>query len=128
MSKKRILAVDDTPEILELLKLLLTENGFEVVTAGDGIEALESVRKKDNLPDLILLDLMLPRLDGYKVCRRLKYSKEYKQIPIIMLSGLSESRDKLLGLASEANDYMTKPFQPEELLQKIKKLLCQEAK
>jgi DNA-binding response OmpR family regulator len=128
MTKKKILAVDDNSEVLELLKMILTNNGFEVITAMDGIKALELVREKDNLPDLILLDLTLPRLDGYKVCRRLKYSNEYKQIPIIILSGLSESKDKLLGLASEADDYVTKPFQQEDLLQKINKLLGQEVK
>ncbi len=123
MVKKRILAVDDESDIREMLQVLLGNNGFEVVTAEDGIKALETARDKLQPPDLILLDLMLPKLDGYKVCRRLKYDRKYKHIPIIMLTALSESKDKLLGLASEADDYVTKPFEQEDLLKKINKLL-----
>lgn len=123
MAKKRILSVDDDAEISETIQVLLNSKGFEVITADDGIKGLELAKDKAHPPDLILLDLNLPKLDGYKVCRILKYNKDYKHIPIIMCTALDKSEDKQLGYASEADDYITKPFDHDDLLRKINKLL-----
>ncbi|OGS27597.1 MAG: hypothetical protein A2297_03550 [Elusimicrobia bacterium RIFOXYB2_FULL_48_7] len=128
MSKKKILAVDDDEGILETLRMLLESKGFEVTTISHGTKALELFKTKGNRPDLILLDVMMPEIDGYKICRILKYNDEHKHIPIIMLTGMSHSKNKLLGFASEADDYVTKPFDHDHLLQKINKLLELEVK
>ena len=114
MAKARILAVDDSATILEMIKAILESGGYEVITASDGNEALVTAREQS--PDLILLDVMLPGLDGYRVCRLLKFDQKYKHIPIIMLTAKSEEQEMVTGLRTGANQYLTKPVEPERLL------------
>ncbi len=113
-----ILVVDDEELILELLRFNLEKEGYLVCVAKDGQEALECVKKVR--PDLIVLDLMLPGMDGLEVCRRIRSVQSFQQIPIIMLTAKGEEFDKVLGLELGADDYMTKPFSPRELLARIK--------
>ncbi len=123
MSKKRILAVDDEAELIRAIQIRLEQANYEVLLAYDGQEALEKARKKK--PDLIILDLMLPKIDGYKVCRMLKFDEKYKQIPIIMLTARAQESDAKLGFETGADAFITKPFQHEVVLAKIKELLKQ---
>ena len=115
-STVKILAVDDDDSIRDLLTIQLKRNGYEVLTAADGEEAL----KKAPEADFILLDLMLPKLDGYEVCRRLKADARTKAIPISMLTAKTEEIDTVLGLELGADDYMAKPFSLRELVARIK--------
>lgn len=110
--------VDDEEPIQELLRFNLEKEGYLVRVAKDGKEALDRVAKEQ--PDLIVLDLMLPGMDGLEVCRRLKLTPNFQQIPIIMLTAKGEVIDKVLGLELGADDYMTKPFSPRELIARIK--------
>lgn len=110
--------VDDEEPIQELLRFNLEKEGYLVRVAKDGKEALDRVAKEQ--PDLIVLDLMLPGMDGLEVCRRLKLTPSFQQIPIIMLTAKGEVIDKVLGLELGADDYMTKPFSPRELIARIK--------
>lgn len=114
----RILVVDDTAANLQLLTNLLTEEGYTVHPASDGALALQFVQ--NILPDLILLDIRMPGLDGYEVCRRLKADKKTSAVPIIFISILEDERDKVKGFREGAVDYITKPFQPEEVLARVK--------
>lgn len=118
---KKILVVDDEPDVVSLLSLLLKAQGFEVITAIDGQTALEKART--GKPDLILLDIMLPRIDGYKVARMLKFDEKYKNIPIIMLTAKIQDRDKDIGLQMGADDYITKPFDTAALVEKVKEII-----
>jgi two-component system alkaline phosphatase synthesis response regulator PhoP len=118
---KKILVVDDEPQLVEMVKMRLEASGYEIVIAADGQEALDKARQEK--PDLIILDLMLPKLDGYKVCRMLKFDEKYKKIPIILFSARAQEQDKLLGMQVGADDYITKPFEPKILLSKIEGLL-----
>jgi DNA-binding response OmpR family regulator len=120
---KKILVVDDEPDVASLLTLLLKSQGYNVIAAGDGQEALELARKQS--PDLILLDIMLPRMDGYKVARMLKFDENFSHIPIIMLTAKIQEKDKETGLEMGANAYVTKPFDTEQLLKKIKDTLAE---
>ncbi|ODA39583.1 response regulator transcription factor [Desulfosporosinus sp. BG] len=113
-----ILVVDDEEPILELLRFNLEKEGYLVSVAKDGQEALECVEKE--LPNLIVLDVMLPGMDGLEVCRILRLNPRFQQIPIIMLTAKGEEIDTVLGLELGADDYMTKPFSPRELLARIK--------
>ena len=115
----KILAVDDEDSIRELLELQLKRNGYETLTAADGQAALEQAAKAD----LVLLDVMLPGIDGFEVCRRLKADPSTQAIPIIMLTAKAEEIDKVLGLELGADDYMVKPFSVRELLARIKAVL-----
>ncbi|MFC1725043.1 response regulator transcription factor [candidate division KSB1 bacterium] len=119
--KKRILIVDDEPDLLMALKIRLTAAGFEVIMGKDGAEGLEKARNEK--PDLILLDLMLPKINGYKVCRFLKFDENYRNIPVIMLTARAEEDDKTLGLETGADEYMTKPFDNKKLIALINKFL-----
>ena len=118
---KKILVVDDETQMVEMLKMRLEASNYTVTTASDGMEGL-SKAKSDN-PDLIILDLMLPKLDGYQVCRMLKFDKTLAKIPIIMLTALGEREDREWGKKVKADSYLTKPFDTEELLEKIKSLI-----
>ncbi len=120
-ANKKILVVDDEPDVTSLLTLMLKSQGYNVISAGDGQEALDKARSES--PDLILLDIMLPRLDGYKVARMLKFDENFSHIPIIMLTAKIQERDRQTGLEMGANDYVTKPFDTAALLGKIKDLL-----
>ncbi|MBE6074482.1 MAG: response regulator [Selenomonas ruminantium] len=115
----KVLAVDDEQSIRELLAFQLQQQGYEVLLAADGREALAKAAGTD----LILLDLMLPELDGLEVCRRLKAEKETARIPIIMLTAKAEEIDKVLGLELGADDYVVKPFSVRELLARVKAVL-----
>jgi two-component system response regulator ResD len=117
MSKK-ILVVDDDKNICELLRLYLEKEGYEVILAFDGEEAL--IKFEHNLPDIILLDIMMPRLDGWQVCRKIRKNSE---IPIVMLSAKGEVFDKVLGLELGADDYIVKPFDTKEVVARIKAVL-----
>jgi len=118
---KKILVVDDEPDVVSLLSLLLKAQGYEIITAIDGQVALEKARGEK--PDLILLDIMLPKLDGYKVARMLKFDEKYKNIPIIMLTAKIQEKDKDIGLQMGADDYLTKPFDTATLVEKVKAIL-----
>src|SRR5512136_1942388 len=113
----RILVVDDTAANRQLLTNLLTEHGYTVYPASDGELAMEFIRT--TLPDLILLDIRMPGMDGYEVCRRLKAHERTRSIPIIFISILEDEREKVKGFQAGAVDYITKPFQPEEVLARI---------
>jgi two-component system, OmpR family, alkaline phosphatase synthesis response regulator PhoP len=113
-----ILVADDEKHIVQLIKLYLTNEGFRVETAADGQEALEKARRLR--PDLIVLDLMMPRVDGWEVCRRLR--KE-SNVPVIMLTARTDDVDKIVGLELGADDYVTKPFNPRELVARVKAVL-----
>lgn len=121
MSKKCILVIDDEQDMLYAIKLQLEACHYKVLTAQDGQEGLNIARKE--APDLVILDLMLPKLDGYKVCRLLKFDKKYSAIPIIIFTARAQQGDEKLGYEVGANAYMTKPFDPKKLLGKIKELL-----
>ncbi|MEH6942407.1 response regulator transcription factor [Bacillus sp. JJ722] len=118
MSKK-VLVVDDEQSILTLLQYNLEQAGFEVITASDGEEAIEVAEQEK--PNLIVLDLMLPKLDGIEVCKLLRQRK--MNVPILMLTAKDDELDKILGLELGADDYMTKPFSPREVIARIKAIL-----
>ncbi|HLS89688.1 MAG TPA: response regulator transcription factor [Limnochordia bacterium] len=115
---KRILVVDDEPSIVELIRVNLEDGGYDVGVAADGDEALE--RFSQEVWDLVILDLMLPGVDGIEVCRRIR--KE-SQVPIIMLTAKADEIDRVLGLEMGADDYVTKPFSPRELLARVRAIL-----
>jgi CheY-like chemotaxis protein/HPt (histidine-containing phosphotransfer) domain-containing protein len=123
--KRKILAIDDEPGVLELVRYNLDESGFDVDTASDGVEGLK--KAQDNLPDLIVLDLMLPGIDGLEICRILRATPKTAGIPIIMLTAKSGEIDRIAGLEIGADDYVAKPFSTKELLLRIKKRLDQSA-
>ncbi len=121
MAKGKILVVDDEKNIVESVKYNLDKEGFRTIVARDGADALDMARRE--LPDLILLDWMLPEMDGLEVCRLLKQTDKTKHIPIIMLTVKADETDKVLGLEMGADDYVTKPFSPRELIARVKALL-----
>jgi PleD family two-component response regulator len=118
----KILVVDDEPHIRRILQFLLEKEGFEVLMAENGEEALEVVR--DQRPDLMLLDVMMPRMDGFTVLERLRRDFETSSLPVIMLTAKGESSEKVRGLKGGANDYLTKPFNQEELLLRMQNMLA----
>lgn len=118
---KRILVIEDELDLVEGLRLRLEANGYEVLVASDGADGLSQARNKS--PDLVILDVRLPKLDGYNVCRMLKFDEKYQKIPIIMLTARVQQADVKLGKEAGADIYMTKPYKSEELLANIKKLL-----
>ena len=121
MAGENILVVDDEEHILELIKFNLEKNGYKVTTAANGIEALNLVRSE--APQLLLLDLMLPGMDGYDVCKEIRKDNSISSTPIVMLSAKGEELDKILGLELGADDYITKPFSVRELLARVKAIL-----
>ena len=121
MANKKILLVDDEKDLVETVSFRLKASGYDVVTAYDGQEALTKTRVEK--PDLLILDLMLPKMDGYKVCRMLKFDERYKNIPIIMFTARVQDSDKKMGEEVGADAYITKPFDSQTLLAKIKELL-----
>ncbi len=118
MGQKKILVVDDEVDLVETIRFPLEMEGFNVLVSYNGDDALNQARKEN--PDLILLDLMLPKLDGYKVCRLLKFDERYKHIPILMLTAKTQEKDKLIGRETGANEYITKPFDIDDLMKKVK--------
>ncbi|HXA44578.1 MAG TPA: response regulator transcription factor [Candidatus Angelobacter sp.] len=119
--KPKILVVDDEPEAVELLEFNLKQAGYVVSTAGDGADALK--RARSQTPDMIVLDVMLPEMDGFEICKSLRLDSSTAKIPIIMLTAKAAEIDRVLGLELGADDYLTKPFSPRELLLRIKKIL-----
>ena len=120
-AKQKILVVDDEEDLVIALSARLKATGYEVMVARDGLEALTKARTLE--PDLILLDLMLPKMDGYKVARLLKFDQRYAGIPILMLTARGQELDQELGRQAGADDYMVKPFNSTELMDRIKELL-----
>jgi two-component system phosphate regulon response regulator PhoB len=123
--KNRILVVDDEPDVLDLVTYNLSQAGFQTETAADGAEALRKARSA--APDLILLDLMLPEMDGLEVCKLLRRDAKTSAIPIIMLTARASEIDRVLGLELGAADYVSKPFSPRELVLRVRKRLEQTA-
>lgn len=121
MGKKKILAVDDEPNILMSIEFILEMEGYEVYTARDGDEALEVAGRIK--PDLILLDINMPRKDGYEVCRILREREDMADVKVIMLTAKGQSLEKKKGLEVGAHEYVTKPFGAEDLLEKIRTLI-----
>ena len=118
MNSKTILIVDDEVDLVETVRFPLEMAGYRVLVSYNGEDALNQARKEN--PDLILLDLMLPKMDGYKVCRLLKFDDRYKHIPVLMLTAKTQERDKVLGMETGANEYITKPFEIEDLLKRVR--------
>jgi len=118
MAGKKVLVVDDDVKTVELVRLYLDRDGYQVLTAYDGVEALRLAR--ESRPDLIVLDLMLPDIDGLEVCRTLRHESD---VPVIMLTARTTDQDKLTGLDLGADDYVTKPFSPKELAARVRAVL-----
>ena len=121
MAKGKILVVDDEIYIVHILDFSLGMEGYEVVTALDGEQALERARAEK--PDLIVLDIMMPKLDGYETCKRLKADPETKDVPVILLSAKGRNVDQKVGFEVGADDYITKPFSPRKLVERINAIL-----
>ncbi len=111
---KKILVVDDERHIVRLVKVNLARAGYEVLTAYDGVEALEKVEQE--VPDMVVLDVMMPRMDGFEVLKNLQADAKYKDIPVIMLTAKAQDADIFKGWQSGVSSYLTKPFNPKELL------------
>ena len=111
---KKILVVDDERHIVRLVEVNLTRAGYDVVSAYDGVEALEKVA--EDIPDMIVLDVMMPRMDGFEVLKNLQADPKYKDIPVIMLTAKAQDADIFKGWQSGVSSYLTKPFNPKELL------------
>jgi DNA-binding response OmpR family regulator len=122
MSMQRILVVDDEPDVVDLLGLVLDKKGFEVLVAASGMEGLTRAQKV--LPDLILLDIMMREMDGWEVLKLLKLDERTHAIPVVIVSARAEPKDKIRGLQEGAVDYVTKPFVVRDLLQKIEAALA----
>jgi len=116
-----VLVVDDSPTVRKIVQLTLQRERIRVVTAGDGLSALAAV--SDEEPDLILLDIMLPRMDGYNICQVVRKNMAYKDMPIIMLSGKDGLFDKMRGKLAGSTEYITKPFDSAELVATVKRYL-----
>ena len=120
-TKGTVLIIDDEKDLVDMIKLRLEAAGYKIIIAYDGQEGLNKARKEK--PNLIILDLMLPRIDGYKVCRMLKFDEKYKKIPIIMFTARAQESDMKMGEEVGADGYITKPFDPKVLLSKVEELL-----
>jgi DNA-binding response OmpR family regulator len=122
---KRILVVDDEADLTELISFNLREAGYDVEVACDGVKALTAARQKR--PNLILLDLMLPELDGFAVCEILKRDPKTASIPVIMVTAWTSELSRIIGLSSGAVDYITKPFSPREMVNRVNQVLNRES-
>ena len=120
-SSKRILICDDDPVILRLLEVNLELEGYDVLTANHGEEAFEIASRE--LPDLVILDIMMPRLDGYQTCQKLKAQSSTEQIPVVFLSAKAQASDIEKGKSFGVSDYLTKPFDPNDLLDVVERLV-----
>ncbi len=121
MARKRILVIDDEPDLVDMVKSFLQKKGYSIITAYDGKEALQMIRTEK--PDLIVLDLMLPKMDGYRICRMVKFDEKLKHIPIVIISVRASDADKKMGREVGADDYITKPFDFKVLHSSIKGLI-----
>jgi DNA-binding response OmpR family regulator len=123
---KCILCVEDEPEMIDLIRLILGRRGFEVKGAAGGIEGLKMIRQ--NPPDLVLLDLMMPDMDGWEVYQQMKADEKTKNIPVIVVTAKAQSIDRVLGLhIAKVDDYITKPFSPQDLMNSVDKVLKSKA-
>ena len=122
MGDPKVLIVDDDPVIQLLLRVNMEMEGFDVVTAADGEEGLRLAN--DTRPDIMLLDVMMPKLDGFEVLKQIRIREETRELPVILLSAKATARDEHAGLTAGANEYMTKPFDPPDLIERVKKLLA----
>jgi two-component system response regulator VicR len=119
---KRIICVEDESEMIDLIRLILSRRGFDVKGANGGKEGLEAIRK--DIPDLVLLDLMMPDMDGWEVYQQMKADEKTRDIPVIVVTAKAQSIDKVLGLhIAKVDDYIAKPFSPQELLNSVEKVL-----
>ena len=119
---KRVVCIEDEPEMIDLVRLILGRKGFEVIGANGGVEGLETVRREK--PDLVLLDLMMPDMDGWEVYQQIKADEALRHIPVVVVTAKAQSIDKVLGLhIAKVDDYITKPFGPQELLESVAKIL-----
>jgi two-component system, OmpR family, response regulator VicR len=122
--QKRILCIEDEPEMIDLIRLILGRRGFEVTGAAGGKAGLEAVRTQH--PDLVLLDLMMPDMDGWEVYQQMKAEESTRRIPVIVVTAKAQSIDKVLGLhIAKVDDYIAKPFSPQELLASVEKTLSE---
>jgi DNA-binding response OmpR family regulator len=120
--KKKVVCVEDEPEIIDLIRLILGRKGFDLTGATGGQEGLDTIRRVR--PDLVLLDLMMPDMDGWEVYQQMKADPNLKDIPVIVVTAKAQSIDKILGLhIAKVDDYVTKPFGPQELLQSVERVL-----
>ena len=118
---KRILCIEDEPEMIDLIRLILTRHGFEVTGANGGIEGARKIREE--LPDLILLDLMMPDMDGWEVYQQIKADENTRNIPVIIVTAKAQNIDKVLGLhIAKVDDYIAKPFSPDALLESVNRV------
>ena len=118
MAEGKVLVVDDEKKIVSVVRAYLERDGYEVIEAADGYKAVETSRQE--LPDIVILDIMLPGIDGWDVCREIR---RFSEVPIIMLTARDEDSDKLVGLGLGADDYITKPFSPRELVARVRAVL-----
>jgi DNA-binding response OmpR family regulator len=120
---KRILCIEDEPEMIDLIRLILNRHGFDVQGADGGREGLKLV--KETLPDLILLDLMMPDIDGWEVYQQIKADEKTSHIPVVVVTAKAQNIDKVLGLhIAKVDDYIAKPFSPQDLLESVQKVLA----
>jgi DNA-binding response OmpR family regulator len=124
---RKIVCVEDEPEMIDLMQLILNRKGFEVIGAHGGIEGLETIRSVK--PDLVLLDLMMPEVDGWQVYQQLKADEDTANIPVIVVTAKAQNIDKVLGLhIAKVDDYISKPFSLQELVDRVEKVLSKHAK
>jgi DNA-binding response OmpR family regulator len=124
-SGKRVVCIEDEPEMIDLVKLILSRKGYQVAGAMGGREGLEAVSREK--PDLVLLDLMMPDMDGWEVYQKMKADDATKGIPVIVVTAKAQSIDKVLGLhIAKVDDYITKPFGPQELLESVERVLARQ--
>jgi two-component system response regulator VicR len=122
--KRRVVYVEDEQEMIDLVRLILNRRGFEIIGANGGREGLETIRQ--SLPDLVLLDLMMPDMDGWDVYQQMKADEATQKIPVIVVTAKAQSIDKVLGLhIAKVDDYISKPFSPQELVDSVEKVLAQ---
>jgi DNA-binding response OmpR family regulator len=125
-SIKRILCIEDEPEMIDLIRLILGRRGFDVHGAAGGVEGLKLIRQEH--PDLVLLDLMMPDMDGWEVYQQMKADEATREIPVIVVTAKAQSIDKVLGLhIAKVDDYIAKPFSPQDLLNSVDKVLAKKA-
>ena len=126
MQKGKVLVVDDEVNITQILEFSIGSEGYEVLTASNGEEAIDKARREQ--PDLIILDIMMPKIDGYEACRILKANPITKNIPVVLLTAKGRDIDKRLGYEVGASDYIIKPFSPNKLIERIHELLVTSSK
>ena len=121
-AEKHVVCIEDEPEMIDLVRLILGRKGFHVIGANGGVEGIEAVRREK--PDLVLLDLMMPDMDGWEVYQQMKADPQLRDIPVVVVTAKAQSIDKVLGLhIAKVDDYITKPFGPQELLESVEKIL-----